>query len=516
MSRTKRFLGGVGLGYVNQALLMVAGLWLTPFLLNHIGQNDYGLWLVGTQIMFYLGLVDFGVVALLPREAAYATGRASGIEAATDLPDIIGKTARLVLWQMPFLILIAAILWFTTPAGWQSLRQPLGLVIVVFVALFPLRIFPATLQGLQDLTFLGKVQICAWALSTAITVALVLAGLGLYSLALGWAINQTFSTTVCWLRLRARFPGVLPGRLSKLSWPEARALLTRGFWISVAQVAQVMLIGTDILIIGKLLGPAAVVPYVCTGKLISVLANQPQLLMQSAFPALSEMRMGESRKRLFQVCTALSQAMLIVSGAVVCVVMVVNEGFVGWWIGKDQYAGFGLTAILLLGMILRQWNTTWIYSLLCFGHERRISLTNLLDGLANVCASVVLIWWLDLKGAALGAVIGVCLVSLPGNLRAMSRELDVTVLNLVRMFWPWTWRFLLLVVAASLLRRVWMPRTFVEIAAAAAASALVYCGVMWPMAMGSFLGDYIRPRIVSARMKLTGVSAPTTLHEIEK
>lgn len=490
---------------------MVIGLWLTPFLLNHIGQNDYGLWLVSTQIMFYLGLVDFGVVALLPREAAYATGRGGSIEAATDLPDIIGKTARLVLWQMPFLILVGAVLWFTMPADWQPLRQPLGLVIAAFIVMFPLRIFSATLQGLQDLSFLGKVQIAAWGLSNVLTVVLVLLGLGLYSLSIGWVIYQAITTAASWLRLRARFPGVLPGRLPKLSWPSARTLLTRGFWISVAQVAQVLMSGTDILIIGKLLGPVAVVPYACTGKLISVLANQPQLLMQSAFPALSEMSTGESRKRLFQVCTALSQAMLIVSGAVVCVVLVVNEGFVNWWIGPDQYAGFGLTVILLLGMILRQWNTTWIYSLLCFGHERRISVTNLLDGFVNVCASVVLIWLFGLKGAALGVVAGACLVSLPGNLRAMSRELEVSVSSLISLFWPWTWRFLLLVVAASFLRKVWVPKTFIEVAAASLIAALVYAAVMWPVAMGSLLGDYIRPRIAFVRMKMAGVRSSDDL-----
>jgi O-antigen/teichoic acid export membrane protein len=508
MSRTRRFLGGVSLGYIYQALLMLAGLWLTPFLLSHIGQNDYGLWLVGTQIMFYLGLMDFGVVALLPRETAYSTGRASGINEAKDLPDIIGRTARLVLWQMPFVILLAVISWLTMPAEWEALNRPLGLVIFAFVLLFPLRVFPATLQGLQDLAFLGKVQICGWAFSTAVTAALILMGLGLHSLAIGWAINQAVSTLACWLRLRARFPNVLPARLPGLSWAAARSLLTRGSWISVAQVAQLLLSGTDILIIGKLLGPVAVVPYACTGKLISVLANQPQLLMQSAFPALSEMRMGESRQRMFQVCAALGQAMLIVSGGVVCVVLVVNRGFVGWWIGADQYAGSALTAVLLLSMMLRQWNTTWIYALLCFGHERRISLTNLLDGAVNVCASVVLIWALGLKGAPLGAVIGVCLVSLPGNLSAMARELEVPVANLIKMFWPWTWRFLMLVLATGSLGASWTPGTFIEIAAAASAAALAYCAVMLPMALGSSLGDYIRPRLAFMRMKLAGALRP--------
>src|ERR1044072_8253216 len=117
MSRTNRFLSGIGFGYASQILTTLVALWLTPFLLRRIGQHDYGLWLVGTQLMFYLALLDIGVVALLPRETAFATGRAKTIEEATDLPVIIGQTVRLIVWQMPLVVLAAVIAWLLMPAA---------------------------------------------------------------------------------------------------------------------------------------------------------------------------------------------------------------------------------------------------------------------------------------------------------------------------------------------------------------------------------------------------------------
>src|SRR5689334_20090413 len=69
-ARTKRFIAGAGAGYAYQLVVMVVGLWFTPFLLRHLGQHDYGLWAVGMQILGYLLLLDMGVVALLPREQA--------------------------------------------------------------------------------------------------------------------------------------------------------------------------------------------------------------------------------------------------------------------------------------------------------------------------------------------------------------------------------------------------------------------------------------------------------------
>src|SRR5712692_4604393 len=164
MSRSRRFFGGLALSYCYQTMLVVAGLWLTPFFLRSIGQHDYGLWLVGTQLLTYLTLTDFGVVALLPLETAYATGRGGGAAKASDLPQIVGQTARLVLYQLPVVIAVAVAMWLTIPTEWQGLRGPLAIVLIGFVLAFPLRILPAMLQGLQDLAFASSLQILNWIL----------------------------------------------------------------------------------------------------------------------------------------------------------------------------------------------------------------------------------------------------------------------------------------------------------------------------------------------------------------
>ena len=56
--------------------------------------------------------------------------------------------------------------------------MPLLLVLAGFAVLFPLRLYQSVLQGLQELPFLGKLQIVSWATLTIVTIALVLAGCG--------------------------------------------------------------------------------------------------------------------------------------------------------------------------------------------------------------------------------------------------------------------------------------------------------------------------------------------------
>jgi O-antigen/teichoic acid export membrane protein len=507
VSRTRRFLGGVAFGYANQALVTLVGLWLTAFLLQRLGQDDYGLWLVGTRILGYLMLLDLGVVALLPREVAFATGRAGGVTGAHDLPEIVGRTARLVFWQLPLVALAAAIIWFALPAEWEPLRDPLGIVMATFVVLFPLRVFQALLNGLQDLAFLGAVHTVSWILGTALTVALVFAGLGLYALAIGWGLTQLLSAILWLVRARRRYGHALRLRFPRFAPDQLRDRLTRSGWISISQVAQVFLSGTDLLIVGKIMGAAAVVPYFCTAKLIVVFANQPKMLAEAAQPALSELRTGAPRERVAEVCTALTRAILIFSGAIVCVVLVVNEGFVGWWVGAEQFGGFDLTVVLLAAMVLRHWYSAVVRALFAFGQDRRISLTTLFDGLLTVGVSIVLVTRMGLIGAALGSLIGVVVIGLPGTLGGLAREMSVPTHRLVTDLWPWLWRCALVAGLAGTVGQRWTPDSVPTLVVATLAAVAAYGAVMLPFALRDPLGLYVRPRLEALRRLVLGSAA---------
>jgi O-antigen/teichoic acid export membrane protein len=500
MSRSRRFLSGVILTYGYQAMILLTGIWLTPFYLGRIGQHDYGLWLVGLQLLTYLSLTDFGVVDLLPLEIASATGRAGGADKATDLHLVVGQTVRLVLLQFPLVVVVAVAMFFFIPAEWQGLRGPLSLILLGFVVSFPLRMGPALLQGLQDLTFACSMQIVNWALATAATVAMVLAGWNLFALAAGWLVSQLVLTPVTFYRIWKRFPGVLPRRLPPMDSQKMRTQFSKGMWISVSQIAQLLMGNTDLLIVGKLLGPAAVVPYVCTGKLISVLGNQAQILMQTATPGLCEVKSGEPRQRILQVLVALTHGILTFSGLIFCMVVIVNHWFVNWWVTSKQYGGFVLTIVFMITMTLRHWTTTTAYSVFCFGHQRRLSLTNLCDGLITTASCLALTMKFGVAGAAAWSLIGACLVSLPCNLRRIARDAGVPVLRLVKdMIGSFAWRFALLGSGAIWIALRWSPQSLPSAAITCLAVAIVYACVMLPNVFRSPLGAYIRPLLASFR-----------------
>lgn len=490
MTRRRRFLDGIGFGYLHMVLVTLVGLWLTPFLLTHVGQRDLGLWMLATQILSYIALFDIGVAALLPREVAYVTGR-TGDSGSTELVTLLGRVRRITRWQVPLVACAAVLAWWAMPASWTGLRGPLALVLAAYVILFPVRLYQSLLQGLQDLRFLGQIQLAGWAATTALTVVLVATGWGLWALVAGAAALQLATAAACAVRVCRRHPTLWRASAEETSWPAVRRYLEQSGWVSVAQIAQLLMNGTDILVIGAFLGPAAVVPYSCTAKLVSVLGNHPQLLMQSASPILSELRASGNAARLREVSLALARGMLLLSGAVACTVIVANRGFVSWWVGPTQFGGGTLTILLVANMALRHWNTTVVYSLFCFGFERRLSLTTMADGLVSVILAAVFVPMMGPVGAPLGSIVAVLCVSLPMNLRGLGAGLEASPWHLLAAQGSFAARFVPLAAAAAAFS-LWVPGAWQGVALGTAVVGVVYGVVMVPLAFQPPLGEYVR------------------------
>jgi len=494
MSRTRRFLDGVALTYVNQVFVMLVGLWLTPFLLHRLGQHDFGLWLIGLKALSYLSLLDIGVLALLPREVAYAKGRMAIGEPSSVVRSLIEETTFVVFTQLPVLIVASVIAWQMMPRENTQFRNSAGILLAVFAIQFPLKIAYAALEGLQELGYLGTLQLIGWVAGLMVNVGLVAMGHGLYGLAFGWGVTQAVLSLGAIWKLYRSYSEFAPFRLRAISWKKYKGIIGSGLWVSLSQVAQ-LLRTSDFLLIGKILGAPAVVPYSCSGKLVAIGQNQPLAIMQSAQPALSELRVAAERKHVAQVVGSLTQAMLLLSGLATIVILAVNHAFVVRWVGATQYLGFTLTLLLLLDMLCRHWNVTTIYSLFAFGRQRHLSTVAVIDGALTAALSCGLIMVMGPIGAPLGSLLTVIIVSLPWNLRVLAKELDCSFADLMKPIVPWALRFIPLLLLLGLLGTKLLPANYLFVAIGSVVVTALYVGSQWKVFRNSRLYGYVRQQL---------------------
>src|ERR1700728_1630755 len=112
MSRTRSFFNGAIFAYMYQGSAMLVGLWLTPFYIRMLGPHDFGVWLVGLQVLTFLLLCDFGILGVTPRDVAHASGLEkseldSDPAAISDhVAILVAQTTKVVLAQTFFIALV--------------------------------------------------------------------------------------------------------------------------------------------------------------------------------------------------------------------------------------------------------------------------------------------------------------------------------------------------------------------------------------------------------------------------
>lgn len=203
------------------------------------------------------------------------------------------------------------------------------------------------------------------------------------------------------------------------------------------------------------------------------------------------MRVRESRERLREVTTALTQGVLVASGLVAVVVLGLNAGFVRWWVGPQQFGGAVLTALFVLLMVLRHWGTTLVYTAYSFGHERATALIGVGEGVVAVGVTLFLVPRLGIVGGALGGLAGASLVTLPLVLRVVAREVNESAGRLLFPLLPWAWRCAVLAGVAAGVSSLWTPRNVVSLAAAGLAFAALYAVLMRSVALRAPLHGYV-------------------------
>lgn len=494
-SRTKKFLAGLTTGSLKQIFMALVGLWLTPFLLSRIGPQDYGLWLVCQQILSYLLLLDLGIVRILPRETSYARSRAGTPEELTQYRDLVGETIRVIFWQLPFVALLALVVWLMLPSAWYDLRGPFALVLVGFVLLFPRRIFNAILLGLQDQFFLGNAELVSWSVGLILNVIFILCGWGLYALAIGWwgmAITLALLTTY---RLKSAFPEMLPRSLPRLPWTKIKQRLVQGIWPSINQLANLLVNSTDVLLLALLLGPAVAVPYTCTLKVVQLMSFFPVLLMQCSGPALVDVKIRDGKERLREVLHTLSLTMLTATGFLVCLSLAISKGFVSWWVGKQYFLGHEVTILALTNFFLRRWSASLFQGNFWFGYERSMALTKLADGLVSFALAWFLVPWLGISGVMWALIISVCLICFPCCTMVLCRETNTRLLAFFQPYLPWLLRFLPVALASICLSLIWIPNSIPKLFIAAFGVSLIYLAAFLPILLRPPFRKYVLPLV---------------------
>jgi O-antigen/teichoic acid export membrane protein len=490
---------------------LVVGFLLSPFILHHLGDDAFGLWVLVFSLTGYYGLFDFGIRSSIVRYVAQfkATGEKDNLNRFinTSLCTYGGTGLVLLMVTIGGSFYVDSL--FRIPAALHWDAKVLFLVVGTAVALgFPLSVFAGVLEGLQKFNWLSLTQ-AGYNVARAVLIVVALKrGGGLLTIALISMILNLCTYAVYFAvvqrELAVRFA------LRYVDRASFRKMVSYGSITFVATIASQLRFYSDATVIGIFIGSAAITYFSIGWKLVAYSSNVTQSMAQIFTPMSSQFNATGDTERLRRILVMGNRACALIVLPISAALIILGKSVIEVWVGA-KYVPIAYTVLVLLIVSESTQMAQSASGKILFGmaRHRTAAFVWLAEAVVNLILSIVLLHYYGVIGVAIGTTIPqLCtnLFFLPEHLcRVLGMRLRTfvsqTYLAPALLCAP-------LIGALLLMQHFFVAHTYLELAAQAAVGGLVYgVGLLWFLLTKEQMGLELRK---FARFRQPAIEAATT------
>lgn len=417
-----------------QGVNIVTALAITPYLIRHLGQDLYGLWMLVASLVGYFGLTDLGLRTAVGR---YTAQHVAGAE--HELMN------RLVVTSLGLLVataVVASAFSVVCSVLFHHLFQmapeqvPVGRVLVLVMGLslalkLPLEVFDGVLIGHARYDLNNAVEISSALVRAALSVLLLWRGFGIVALAVSaLAVQAIAGAAKLWLSYHI-FPALC---LHPRYWspPLIRELYGFGIWSFVVFLAGQIAFQGGPLVLGSLVGMSAVAVYSIALRLVRYVLQGAAAFTGVLMPVMTGYHSTKDlagAQRLLQDSVLVS---LLYAGFMAAAFLVYGGPFIRAWVGPDFEESAHVLWVLVVPMIGWALQGTFFIPAFSKGRHRFLAIAFLIDALANVLLSVLLVKAVGMMGVAVAILCTSCITMLFITPTYVCRVLQLRQLELWR------------------------------------------------------------------------------------
>ena len=395
------------------AVYAAVTLFMTPFLLSHLGLVRYSIWALITGLIGYYGLLDFGLRVgmtqyltryLATKDFARLNATAStGFVALSCCGMVVAAVTLLVTWLIPSIDRIPQDV--TVETQWCVLI--LGLTTAAQFAFQPFAaVFPAT----QRFDISNGIMICTGLLGAGAVFTALMSGYGLVTLSIITAVTGMVRYGALWRLAYYVLPELdISPRLAERE--SFRPIINFGFWSFFINGANRLKTRVDIFLIPFFLPVNAVAPYVLALSMAEYLGNLFTPIGFVFFPVMTELDARGDIYRLKKAFLVGSKMLMLLAltGGVLSFVWAAD--FFRLWVGPGVTGNgtYPSPAILYYLLVIPCVCTAsqQISQQVCQGTRRMASLSTITacEVLLRIALSLLLVQRFGLIGIALGTLL---------------------------------------------------------------------------------------------------------------
>jgi len=467
----------VGSSWFALGVNILLGIFLSPLILHKLGDTAFGLWVLTFSITGYYGLFDLGIRSSIVRYVSkYVAVRdqnalARLVSTSLFLYTAIGIFSLLVTLTATFYVTSL----FHIPSQFSADSHWLLLIVGASVSIgFPLGISAGILEGLQRFYILNWTNIVSGLLRAAGIIYVLRQGYGILAVALitvGLPTIAAFIRCVVAFRLLAT-----PLGLRFVDRATFREIANYGGTTFIIVISGQLRFRSDEIIIGAFLSSAAITYFNIGARIVDYAVQVVTSLAQIFVPMSSESEAVGETDRLRRIFIAGNRVCALIMFPLCALLVVLGKSVIELWVGKKYVPlSYPVLVIMLIPSTLFFCQASSGRILFGMGRHRTWAIVTLLEGIANLILSILLVRPYGIIGDALGTAIPLtcsALFFLPAHL---CRQLGVRLREFVRQAYTLPVLLCLPFLAALLLmKRMQVPHTYAQLAIEVAMAGLVY------------------------------------------
>lgn len=384
---------------------MIYGLFITPFLITHLGTDEYGLYKLTSSIGSSLLVLNLGIGSTVQRYIALylAKGERKRIENLVGMCAIITILLNIVIIIVSICIIyVFPFFYANTLSAIQIDKATLILVILMFQLLFVVfeNLLSGVIMGFNNFIFLNICKIFNLLLSTGFIIIVIFFGGDSVSLALITLIFSIILLVVEWIYINY----YLNVKIHFDFWDKE---LIREVWkytllMFCTAIASQIFLNADIIIIGAVLGAEIVTIYSVALHFFTVFQELSCCISGVMLPTITNaLNENKGMEKVQRIVISAGRIQFAILGAAFAGIICIGDEFLTLWLG-DEFKSIYIIIIILVGPSLFELCTNVCLSIL--RAENKIAFrTYVMFALAimNVILTVLLVKYWSYMGAAI-------------------------------------------------------------------------------------------------------------------
>jgi O-antigen/teichoic acid export membrane protein len=437
--------------WIGFAAQVVITFFLSPILVHGLGNERYGIWSLIDSILAYLTLFDLGVAASVVRYVARfeATRDQASVNRVFSTSLCIFAVAGTLALAIALGLAFSGTSLLRIPPELASETRWLLVLLGINLALgLPLGVFPSVLDGLGRYPAKTAVRTTGLLCRVPLFLLILRHGGGLIDI----AVTVTLCNLVEHLALALIARHYLPGlRFSFALADRATFRTIRGYSLDafVAMIAGRISFQTDALVISAFLAPRFITFFVLAARLVDYAKSSLRVATTVLTPAVSALEAHGDYAAIRQLFLERTRHVLWLILPLQIGLLVQGKLFLSLWMGPE-YAVSSYPVLVILAVTLPLTLSQSISARILYGigRLRWYARATMVEALANLLLSVLLVRHFGIEGVALGTTLPHTVFNLIVAV-AVCRLLHTGLSRYLRHAWLWP------LAAAALLAVAW-------------------------------------------------------------